>query len=203
MNKSMMIAGIVVIAVIAVAIYLFLPKEGVEKELSFGEGLNEINSIWSKNNISPGSLKYEADLDKIDASSLNSLKDDLISFKSSLSSFSQTNEVQALDNLIEVELDLIDASVSRKKVSSGMAFLDSIEYDADKMCENLPKVEGIVEDIEEGFTQTNSYNDKLLLFSQENPPESTQAGLQELNTNVTEQKIKDLKDSLSNLKVSC
>lgn len=202
MNKAVIgVIGVVIIIGIIYAVF-FLPK--VEPTvLSFEKGVENLNGIWANYGFTSKDLTKQEKLVFIEESKLKALKADLISFSDSLSSYEQTNDRRALEELVHVELELVDNAILRKDISSTVDFLESINYDPDEICNNLAKINGLIDNVSKEYSLAGSYNDKREAFNSNYPDKISFTGLEELETNADTAKINDLKSSLNEFKTHC
>ncbi|MEW6295043.1 MAG: hypothetical protein AB1467_01965 [Candidatus Diapherotrites archaeon] len=202
MNKAVL-AIIVVLIVLGGIYYWYYLRQPEEKNLPFNEGVTQLNAIWGNNGISAKELNDDAALSAIQESRLNSLKGDLTDFKVGLAYYTKTEDIDKLNELAGIEIDLVDASIARKNVLDGVAFLESLNYDPDKMCSNTSKIDNILKDIEDSYTKTNFYNEELASFTASNPGQASSAGIKALTMSTSTPQISDLKGSFNEFKAYC
>lgn len=102
------IGGIIVVLVVVIAVYFVFFSQNQEQELTFSEGVKQINGLWEKNKVNSAYLSSSDSELKFSSSDLDALSDDLIEFKNSLNDLKKTEDVEALKDFTEIHLLLVD-----------------------------------------------------------------------------------------------
>lgn len=134
MNKK--VIAVIGVLILIVILFVFLNQKEEKKELTFSEGIKEINSLWEKNKVNSSYLINDSTELKFSSSDLESLKEDLIFFQDSLDSFKSTEETTALEDFVEIHLLLVDELDLALKVKEVQDKLSGKEINGDNLCEN-------------------------------------------------------------------
>ncbi|MBU2100994.1 hypothetical protein KKB11_07225, partial [Candidatus Micrarchaeota archaeon] len=131
---SKAIAGILVVLVVLVGVYFVFFSQNQEQELTFSEGVKQINGLWEKNKVNSAYLSSSDSELKFSSSDLDALSDDLIEFKNSLNDLKKTEDVEALKDFTEIHLLLVDELKLALELKEKNDFLGEIT--GDNLCLN-------------------------------------------------------------------
>lgn len=203
MKNSMIIAGIVVIAIIAVAVYLLFSME-TGRELSFKDGLNEVNSLWEKNEVEPLNVLDEEKINLLSEEKLESLYNDLKDYKENLKQFNQTQDVKALNSYIDIQLLLVEELRMAKEIKEDSLKLSGLETDAE-VCANLSEITSLSNKTTELNNKMLSINNEINSFIDSYPEQAEESLI--INFLANETTINDTKEYnesfLNDLKEAC
>ncbi|MFH1695808.1 MAG: ATP-dependent metallopeptidase FtsH/Yme1/Tma family protein [Candidatus Micrarchaeota archaeon] len=128
------IGGIIVVLVVVIAVYFVFFSQNQEQELTFSEGVKQINGLWEKNKVNSAYLSSSDSELKFSSSDLDALSDDLIEFKNSLNDLKKTEDVEALKDFTEIHLLLVDELKLALELKEKNDFLGEIT--GDNLCLN-------------------------------------------------------------------
>lgn len=185
MNSKYLIGAVIVIAVIAVAWILFF--QGQEsKEISFSDGVKEINLLWEKNNVNPVFLVSNSAETGFTFSDLESLNDDLIEFQDSLNNFELNEETDALIDFVEIHLLLVDELVLALETKNAKDRLESEEITGNNLCQNKSDLMIVAENTIELNQKMSSVNELVYAFNEVHPNLEEKANLSSFIVSTTD-----------------
>ncbi len=173
--NSKLIAVIAVIIVVIAVYFLFF--SGQEKQLSFGDGTKEINSLWEKNEVNPAYVIDDSVI-AFSESNLESLDNDLLLFQSSLNESNETKDISALKDFTEIHLLLVDElllAVQLKQVKARIESSGGIT--ADNLCSKKDDLTFLGEKTIELNNKMHKINELVYAFNEIHPGFEEQANL--------------------------
>ncbi len=201
MNKNYFLIGITLIAVIAVYFVFF---NETQETFSFNSGLTEINSLWEKQGLKTEYLISPLKVYAAEKTKLIELKSDLTDFKESLKEKENSEDKEKLDLLLETQIHLINNALLQKENFVSIDFFESNNYNFDVLCSYSNKVQDLQENLVLQKNSAESFNEKVLAFSEAYPDEAEKSGLSVLSLEVSsEQKLSDLESMVLTLKGVC
>ena len=198
MNKRYIALGTVIL-VIAVFFVFFS-----QQEYSFDSGLTEINSAWEKQDLKPKDLTSPLKVFAVKETKLTELKADLISFKEKLSGKEDSADKEKLELLVETEIELVSNALLQKENFALIDFFDSSDYDYELLCSSMNKAELLQENLVLQKSSAESFNNKVIAFSDAYSDEAVKARINALELEVnSDEKLSEMQSVLSVLKEVC
>ncbi len=182
MNKSYLV--VLAVAVVAVAFYFVFFSQ---QAYSFDSGLTEINSFYEKQELNSKDLINPIKVNSLNESKLNALKSDLIEFQSLVEKQEKSEDKEKLLMLTETHLDLVENALLQKKNFKLIDFFESSEYDFDVLCDSMNKAEELQQNLILQKNFSDSFNEKIIIFSSEFPEEAEKAEISRLELAVNSQ----------------
>ncbi|PIN98476.1 MAG: hypothetical protein COT90_04150 [Candidatus Diapherotrites archaeon CG10_big_fil_rev_8_21_14_0_10_31_34] len=166
MNSKILIGAVIIVVVIAGAWFF---TQGEKKEMTFSEGVNEINLLWEKNNVNPKFLVADSTEASFTASDLESLNNDLISFQDSLNKFNSTEETKALTDFVQIHFLLVDELVLALETKNASDRLELTEITGDNLCNNKTDLKLVGENTIKLNEKMSSVNELVYAFNEVHP----------------------------------
>lgn len=119
---------LVIIIVFAVAIYFLAVQEPAPVQVqnkSFEQGLGELNSIFSSNDIELFSPGFVADLTSLDTAGLLALNADLLIFKNNLSGYDSESKA-TLDDMADICIGFVDLAKINQEFDSKLEAVSAV-----------------------------------------------------------------------------
>ncbi|MFH1256958.1 MAG: hypothetical protein V1494_06750 [Candidatus Diapherotrites archaeon] len=147
MGKSLWV--LVVVAVVAVAIFLILNGNipitvPTESKLTFEEGKSDIAGIWQKNGVS-----FDSSNPLAETSKLNALKSGLTQYKQELNSKPQSREKDALLKYSDIQLKIVDGMIAFNEMDEDYVLFLQFSGDFDATCQNIESLESLSSNLKE------------------------------------------------------
>ena len=173
MDKKI-IAGIGVLLVIVIVYFVFFSQP---KQLTFSEGIKEINGLWVKNNVDSSYLISSDSSIKFSVSDLEALDADLLGFQESLAELEQTKDAEALNDFVEIHLLLVDELVLALEVKEKNDALKSAGVTSSNMCSYKDDLKFVGENTILLNEKMSNVNDLVNAFDEVHPGFKEQANL--------------------------
>jgi len=200
LNSKIIVSAVVVVLAVALIYIMFFSSQ----EYSFGQGVEEINSFWAKQDLKPNYLTSPLKVYAIEKSSLTELKADLTSFRDSLEKKPDSEDKEKLMLLTETEIELIDNALLQKENFNSIDFFDSVQYNFDVLCSSMNKIDEFESNLLLQKESAETVNEKIIAFSSDYPSEAGQANITELKLNINSaENLAQLNDFITALKGAC
>ncbi len=156
MKNNTIIAGAAVIIILA-AVYFVFFQQGEKEDLTFSDGVKQINSLWEKNGVDSSYLTGNSSAE-FSVSDLEALNDDLTLFQESLSDYKETKDTGALEDFTEIHLMLVDELVLALEVKNTKDALEAENISEVNLCANKTDLKSLGE-------KTIELNEKMRLVN--------------------------------------
>jgi hypothetical protein len=197
-TNNRILIGVVVIAVIVLFVFFGWQKE----QISFSDGVDKINALWSKNGLAGSSID-ELSQKNTSLGKLDVLNNQLLLFQSSLKDYEQSDEVKALNDFTEIQLYVVEELKLALKIKQAKNELDSVSEG--DFCLYFGQLNSLGENTILLNQQMKTVNEAIYSFSEDHSVFVGESNLESFLVNESDFNliITENQAALENLKKAC
>ncbi|MFH1664353.1 MAG: hypothetical protein ABH986_06155 [archaeon] len=167
-----------IVAVVLVGVLWIVFGQGQEKkEITFSDGVKEINSLWEKNKVDSSFLVSSSAAISFSSSDLEALKNDLTAFQNSLNDFKQSDETETLKDFTEIHLILVDEMELALQLKEANDRLSAKEITGANLCSNKTDLQFVGTNTILLNEKMHSVNELIYAFNEVHPGLEEEANL--------------------------